>query len=357
MRFYAVLLTVSIAFAQGVSPTRKAASPEFPRRIIIDTDPGIDDAMALLLALRSPELKIEAITVVAGNVPVELGSENARKLVELAGRTDVIVAKGAAGPLVRKLRTAELIHGENGLAGVNLPVPKLPLEQRHAVEVIRDVVQAHPGGITLVPIGPLTNIALAFQRYPHIAPKVREIIFVGGTVGSGLVTPVAEPNIYQDAEAAKAVFESGVPIVMVDLTACAQTTFTRKDVARLRESKDAVASFVAAISEPYLKQAEQSGSAGARIYDALGVGIAIDPLVAKTLKPIHVAVETKGEFSYGATVTNQSLMGVRFEARGNRLVVAGFAPVAANAAYPAVVDGERFMRLFSERIMHASPPK
>jgi purine nucleosidase len=186
---------------------------------------------------------------------------------------------------------------------------------------------------------------------------VREIIFVGGTVASGLVTPVAEPNIYQDAEAAKAVFESGVPIVMVDLTACAQTTFTRKDVTRLRESKDAVASFVAAISEPYLKQAEQSGSAGARIYDALGVGIAIDPLVAKTLKPIHVAVETKGEFSYGATVTNQSLMGVRFEARGNRLVVAGFAPVAANAAYPAVVDGERFMRLFSERIMHASPPK
>jgi purine nucleosidase len=118
MRFYAVLLTVSIAFAQGVSPTRKAASPEFPRRVIIDTDPGIDDAMALLLALRSPELKIEAITVVAGNVPVELGSENARKLVGLAGRTDVIVAKGAAGPLVRKLRTAELIHGENGLAGV-----------------------------------------------------------------------------------------------------------------------------------------------------------------------------------------------------------------------------------------------
>lgn len=347
----------SITFAQGLSPTRKAPPPEFPRRIIIDTDPGIDDAMAVLLALRSPELKVEAITVVAGNVPVEAGSENARKLVELAGRTDVIVAKGAAAPLFRKLRTAEFIHGENGLGGVHLPVPRIPLERRHAVQVIHDVVQASPGEITLVPIGPLTNVALAFRQYPDLAAKVREIILVGGTVGSGLVTPLAEPNVYQDAEAAKVVFEAGVPILMVDLTACAQTSFTRRDVARLRESKDPVARFVAAISEPYIKQAEQTGLTGARIYDALGLGIAIDPLVAKTVNPIHVAVETKGEFSYGATVTNQSLVSAQFEERGDRWVVAGFAPVAANAAYPAVVDSERFVRLFSERMMQPVVPK
>lgn len=354
MRFCAFLLIGSIAVAQGLAPKRKAPPPEFPRGIIIDTDPGIDDAMAVLLALRSPELKVEAIAVVAGNVSVEVGSENARKLVDLAGRTDVIVARGAAGPLVRKLRTAELIHSENGLAGVNLPAARTPLERRHAVQVIRDIVEDHPGKVTLVSIGPLTNVALAFRQYAHLAAKVREIILVGGTVGSGLVTPIAEPNIYQDAEAAKIVFEAGVPILMVDLTACAQTSFTRNDVARLRQSKDAVASFVGAIWEPYIKQAEQTGSGSARIYDALGVGIAIDPLVAKAVKPIHVAIETKGEFSYGGTITNQSLMAAQFEDRGGRLALAGFGPVTANAAYPAVVDGRRFARLFSERMLQ--PP-
>ncbi|MGH9631363.1 MAG: nucleoside hydrolase, partial [Bryobacteraceae bacterium] len=283
----------------------------------MDTDPRIDDAMALLLALRSPELKVEAITIVAGNVPVEVGTENARKLVELTGSTDVIVATGAAGPLFRKLRTAEFIHGENGLGGVNLPAPTIATERRHAVQVIRDVVDANPGEITLVTIGPLTNLALAFRQHPGLAAKVREIILVGGTVGAGLVTPLAEPNIYQDAEAAKIVFEAGVPILMVDLTACAQTSFTREDVSRLRSSKDPVAGFIAAISEPYIKQAEQTGSVGARMYDALGVGIAIDPLVAKTVRPIHVAIETKGEFSYGSTVTNQSLTTANFEGRGD----------------------------------------
>src|ERR1051325_1623358 len=219
MRLCAFLLTGCIAYAQGVSPTRKAPAPEFPRRIILDTDPGIDDAMAVLLALRSPELKVEAITAVAGNVPVELGAENARKLIELAGRTDVIVAKGAARPLKRKLITAEAIHGENGLGGVLLPAPKIGLDRRHAVQVIHDLIETNPGQITLVPVGPLTNIAMSFQQYPGLAAKTREIILMGGTVGAGNATPAAEANIYHDAEAAKVVFESGVPILMVDLTA------------------------------------------------------------------------------------------------------------------------------------------
>src|SRR6266481_6244474 len=133
-RLCVVLLAGCIGWGQGRSPTRATPAPEFPRRIILDTDPGIDDAMAVLLALRSPELKVDAITTVAGNVPVELGTENARKLVELAGRTDVIVAKGAARPLQRKLSTAEAIHGENGLGGVSLPPPKIALDRRHAVQ-------------------------------------------------------------------------------------------------------------------------------------------------------------------------------------------------------------------------------
>ena len=204
MRLCAVLLTVGIiTFAQGVSPTRPTPLPAFPRRIILDTDPGIDDAMAVLLALRSPELKVEAITTVAGNVPVELGTENARKLVELAGRTDVIVAKGAARPLQRKLTTAEAIHGENGLGGVTLPPPKIALDPRQAVQVIHDLIDANPGQITLVPVGPLTNIAMSLLQYPDLATKIREIILMGGTVGAGNATPAAEANIHQDAEAAR----------------------------------------------------------------------------------------------------------------------------------------------------------
>jgi len=351
MRLCVVLLAGCIGWAQGVSPTRATPGREFPRRIILDTDPGIDDAMAVLLALRSPELKVEAITVVAGNVPVELAAENALKLVELAGRTGVIIAKGAARPLQRALVTAEAIHGENGLGDVALPAPKVALDRRHAVQVIHDLIDANPGQITLVPVGPLTNIAMSLLQYPDLAAKTREIILMGGTVGAGNATPAAEANIHQDAEAAKIVFESGIPIIMVDLTACAQARLTRNDAARLRESTDAIARFVAAISEPYLRFAERFGSSGAAIHDALAVGIAIDPLVAKTVRPVHVDIETKGEFAYGATVTNLGLTIEHSERRGNRFVIVDFPRVKANAAYPAVVDGERFVRMFLQRMM------
>jgi len=328
---------------------------EFPRRIILDIDPGIDDAMAVLLALRSPELKVEAITTVVGNVPVELGTENARKLVELAGRTDVIVAKGAGRPLQRKVMTAEFVHGENGFGGVVLPAPKIELDHRDAVEVIHDLIEANPGQIILVPQGPLTNIAMAFLQYPDLPAKTREIIMTDGTVGAGLVTPLATPDMYRDAESAKVVFESGVPILMVGLTSTSQARFTRQDAARLRESNDVVAKFVGAISESYLDFVQRNLDPGgtASYFGAVGVGIAADPLIAKTLKPIHVDVETKGEFSYGATVTNLSLTIAQFEPRGDRLAFVGFAPVKPNAAYPVTVDSERFARLFTKRLIKA----
>jgi purine nucleosidase len=351
MQLFSLLLVGSIAWAQGVSPDRPTPRPEFPRRIILDTDPGIDDAMAILLALRSPELKVEAITVVAGNVPVDLGAENARKLAELAGRTDVIVAKGAARPLQRQLTTAEAIHGQNGLGGVVLPSPQMRLDRRHAVQVIHDLIEANPGEITLVPVGPLTNIAMAFLQYRELAAKTREIILMGGTVGAGNATPVAEANIHQDAEAAKIVFESGVPILMVDLTACNQARLTRHDAARLKASADPVATFVGEIADPYISFSERFGSGGAAIHDALAIGIAIDSMVAKTVKPIRVEVETKGEFAYGATVANLRLTVEHSEWRGDRFVIVDFPRVLANAAYPAVIDGERFVGLFLRHIM------
>lgn len=353
---FVLVLAGSVASAQGVSASRPTPVPEFPRQVIIDTDPGIDDAMAILLALRSPELKVEAITVVAGNVTANLGTQNALELVELAGRKDVVVAKGAAKPLKRKLVTAELIHGENGLGGVVLPAPKMAPDHRDAVQVIHDVIEANPGKITLVPIGPLTNIATALIEYPDLAAKTRDIIMMGGSVGAGNVTPAAEANIYHDAEAAKIVFESGVPILMVDLTACAQARLTRDDAERLRASADPMAKFVGAIAQPYLAFAEKSGAVGgAAIHDALAVGIAIDPQVARTVKPIHVDIETKGEFTYGATVANQSLSVEHTELRGDRFVIADFAHVKANAAYPKVVDGERFLKMFLQRM--TQPPQ
>ena len=157
MRLLSASLIRKLVWAQGVSPTRPTPKPEFPRRVILDTDPGIDDAMAVLLALRSPELKVEAITTVAGNVPVELGAEN-------------------------------------GLGGVILPAPKIGLDRRHAVQVIHDLIDGNPGQITLVPVGPLTNIAMSFPQYPELAAKTREIILMGGTVGAGNATPAAEPT-------------------------------------------------------------------------------------------------------------------------------------------------------------------
>ena len=352
-RFSVVLLSAWLTFAQGVSPSRPTPPPESSRRIVLDTDPGIDDAIAILLALRSPELHVEAITTVAGNVPVEVATENARKMVDLAGRSDVIVAKGAARPLQRRLATAELIHGEGGLGGVVLPPATVPLDRRHAVEVIRDVINSNAGRITLLAIGPLTNVAMAFLQYPDLAAKTREIVMVSGTVGAGLATPLAEPNIYRDAEAAKIVFESGVPIFMVDLTAGAQARFTRDHAAYLAKSGDPIAQVATRLWQPYLEFAQKMGSGSAAIYDPLGVGIAVDRQIAKVIKPIHVDVETKGEFSYGATVTNSSLTAAKYELRGDRHVLVGFSSVSANAAYPVVVDGERLVRMLLERLTKA----
>src|SRR5688572_2776992 len=170
------------------------------RKIIIDTDPGQDDAVAILLALASPELEVLGITAVAGNVPLALTEKNARKTCELAGRPDIKVFAGAVRPLVRKLVTAEEVHGKTGLDGPDLPEPTMKLQDRHAVDFIVETLLAEPAGaVTLCPLGPLTNIALALIRAPEIAPKVREIVLMGGGFfEGGNTTPAAEFNIYVD---------------------------------------------------------------------------------------------------------------------------------------------------------------
>jgi inosine-uridine nucleoside N-ribohydrolase len=329
---------------------RSNPTAENPRRIILDIDPGIDDAMAVLLATQSPELQIEAITVVSGNVIVDLGAENALKLVELAGRPDIVVAKGAKYPLVRKLVTAELIHGKNGLGDVELPRPTKKLDPRHAVDVIIEIVNANPGAITLVPVGPLTNIALAFREDPTLPSKIPEIILMGGSIAGGNASPAAEANIHNDPEAAKVVFNSGIPITMVGLGATRQAKLYRRHLPMLANSGSPLGKFVAEASDFYLRFSEMRDGVGADLHDPLAVGMAFDKTFAKELRPMHIDVETKGELTYGETVANRDLELESYEDVGDHNEITSFPKVEPNAEIPLVVDGDRFVEIFVERL-------
>ncbi|MGL4405851.1 MAG: nucleoside hydrolase, partial [Notoacmeibacter sp.] len=202
-------------------------------RIIIDTDPGQDDAVAILLALASPEIEVLGIVAVAGNVPLHLTEVNTRKICELAGKTDVKVYAGASRPLLRKLVTAEYVHGKTGLDGPDLPDPTMPLQAQFGVDFIIDTLRNEPAKtVTLCPLGPLTNIALALIKAPDIALRIKQIVLMGGgCFEGGNVTPAAEFNIYVDPHAAATVFQSGVPIVVMplDMTHKALTTKVRVD--------------------------------------------------------------------------------------------------------------------------------
>ena len=194
------------------------------RKIIIDTDPGQDDAVAILLALASPELEVLGITAVAGNVPLALTEKNARKICELGGHPEVKVFAGAIRPMVREPVTAEEVHGKTGLNGPDLPEPTMPLQKEHAVDfIVETLMREKSGAVTLCPLGPLTNIALALVREPDIAPRIKEIVLMGGGFfEGGNVTPAAEFNIYVDPHAADVVPKSGIPVVMVPLDCTAQ---------------------------------------------------------------------------------------------------------------------------------------
>src|SRR5271156_4209617 len=224
------ILILSIAFVVVTSGSAQTA----PRRVIIDTDPGVHDAMAILLALNSPELKVEALTVVPGNVEAAQGLENALKLVSLAGRCDVPVVAGAQHPLNQKLITAQYWHGKNGLGGVDLPPSKCKPDARFAPDFIIEMVHKYPHEITLIPVGPLTNIALAVSKDPSIAALVKDIVIMGGSISGGNVDGAAEANIYNDPEAAQIVFNAGWIVTMVGSDVGERTLITRKYVTQLQ---------------------------------------------------------------------------------------------------------------------------
>ena len=285
-------------FSRPVDPT---PSPGM-RRVIIDTDPGVDDAFALLFAMRSPELKIEAITPVAGNVPLDLTLSNALRMVEIAGRTDIPVARGANGPLMRKLITASYAHGENGLAGVAFPEPTTKPVEQSAAELIFRIASSHPGEVSIIAIGPLTNVATALRAYPSLSKMIPEIVLMGGSLSQGNVTPAAEFNIYVDPEAASIVFSSGIPLTMVGLDVTRKAVLTEEHVKTLEAGAGAVSRAAARIGRSILERARQAGwTSGPAMHDPLAVATFLDKSVVR-LEPYFVVVETGGQFTAGETV-------------------------------------------------------
>jgi inosine-uridine nucleoside N-ribohydrolase len=320
-----------------------------PQRVIIDTDPGVDDAMAILLALNSPELKVEALTVVPGNVEAAQGLENALKLVSLAGRCDVPVAGGALHPLNQKLITAQFWHGKNGLAGVDLPASTCKPDARFGPDLIIEMVHKYPHQITLIPVGPLTNIALAVSKDPGIAFLVKDIVIMGGSITGGNVNGAAEANIYNDPEAAQIVFNAGWIVTMVGSDVGERTLMTRKYVTQLQANHQPESDFIAKLADFYLTRSEKSGYQGAAMYDPLAVGVVVDPTLV-TLKSMHVDVETKGEFTRGETVANRTGSDENNVLHGDHYEIEGVVGLKPNARVCLASDSDRFLRLFVGRI-------
>ena len=319
------------------------------RQIIIDTDPGADDAMAILLALNSPELDVKALTVVAGNVVVDRGVENALKLVSLAHRCDIPVARGAGHPLVATLTTAEFFHGKNGLGDVELPAPACRPDTRFAPDLIIQTVHAHPHEITLVPIGPLTNIALAISKDPSIVPLVKEVVLMGGGISGGNITAAAEANIHNDPEAAHRVFEAGWPLTMVGLNVTEKTLFTPADLKRLAQTRGLENDFAVGVLHFMVNRAENLGGEGTPMHDPLAVGAAIDRSLITT-QDMRVDIELRGEYTRAETVADRHNSTDQRVRRGDRYAVEGIQRVEPNVHVAVSSDAPRFIDMFISRI-------
>ena len=308
-----------------------------PRKIIIDTDPGQDDAVAILLALASPEeIEVLGITTVAGNVPLHLTTRNARIVCELAGRPDTRIFAGCDTPLARPLVTAEHVHGKTGLDGPVLPEPTMPVADLHAVDFIIDTLRAEaPGSGTPCPLGPLTNIATALEKAPDIASRIAEIVLMGGAYFEvGNITPAAEFNIYVDPEAAKVVFACGAPITVMplDVTHKALVTKPRNDAFRALGTPAGHA--VAEMTDFFERfDKEKYGSLGAPLHDPCVTAYLIAPDLFEG-RHINVEIETASDLTLGMTVADWWR-------------VTGRAP---NATFMGAIDDDGFFALLTERL-------
>ena len=307
------------------------------QKIIIDTDPGQDDAVAILLALASPdEIEVLGITAVAGNVPLSLTERNARIVCELAGRPDIAVYAGCDRPLRRKLVTAEHVHGKTGLDGPELPEPKIKLQEKHGVDFIIDTILQEPeNSVSLCPLGPLTNIASAILKQPKIVSRIKQIVLMGGAYFEvGNITPTAEFNIFVDPDAAKIVFEAGIDMVAMplDVTHKALVTGERNEAFRQLQSPVGIA--VAEMTDFFERfDKEKYGSSGAPLHDPCVTAYLINPKIFSG-KKINVEIETESELTLGMTVADW--WGVT-----NR---------KANVFFVGDLDSEKFFNLLTDRL-------
>lgn len=308
-----------------------------PRKIIIDTDPGQDDAFAILMALGSPEdIDVLGIVAVAGNVPLALTEKNTRMICELAGKTATPVYAGCDRPLMRKLVTAEHVHGKTGLDGPVLPDPTMPLQDQHGVDFIIETLRREVhGSVTLCPLGPLTNIAQAFLQAPDIIEKVQEIVLMGGAYFEvGNVTPAAEFNIYVDPEAAEIVFKSGVQLVVMPLDVTHKVLTTRERVAAFRAMETEVGHVAADWAEFFERfDKEKYGSDGGPLHDPTVIAYVIQPELF-TGRQINVEIETRSELTLGMTVADWW----------------GITDRTKNALFVRDVDAQGFFDLLTERL-------
>ena len=308
------------------------------RKVIIDTDPGQDDALAILLALGSPELDVLGITCVAGNVPLSYTTRNALLVCELAGRTDVPVFAGCDRPMVRKLVTAEAVHGKTGLDGPDWDEPSMQLQDQHAVDwMIETLLAADDGEITLCPVGPVTNVAMAMVREPAIIPKIGQIVTMGGGyfVG-GNITPAAEFNVYVDPHAADVMYRSGIPIVAMPLDVTHKALMPREWIDSVEALGGDLGVKTAAMLSFYERyDLDRYGDLGGPLHDPATIAWLLQPELY-TGKDVFVQIETHSELTMGMTVVDY--WGARSQ--------------EANCHWVSEVDADGFFALIHERLQN-----
>lgn len=306
-------------------------------RLFIDTDTASDDAVALLLALRTPGVQVDGISIVAGNVSLEQATRNALTTLELCD-SDVPVYRGLAAPLLRPHRDARNIHGADGMGNLNYPPPRRAAEQRHAVDAMTEAILSAPGRVTLVTLGPLSNVATALLRAPHLAEAVREIVVMGGAhtrVGNIESAPSAEYNIWEDPEAARIVFHSGAPITMAGIELCrGEAVLNAADQQRLRALGTRYADFALDINGFLQTVVARYGVEGIDLPDPVAMAVALDRAVLLDEARYYVDVETTGELTAGETVVD----------------VLGISGRAPNASVGLRLDAGRFKEMLSRAL-------
>jgi purine nucleosidase len=330
------------------------------RRIVLDTDPGIDDSLAILLALASPELDLACVTATGGNCSLEDGIRNARSVLALAGHTEVPACAGVALPLIRPPFTAPETHGDKGLGYATLPDSPVPAAREHAVDAIIREIMAAPGEVTLVAVAPLTNVALAIRKEPRIVEAVREVIIMGGALrADGNTTSLAEFNFYVDPHAAHIVLESGMPITLLPWDISKDTLLTQVHLDRLLKIDSPITRFIADVTRFYIEfHLTAFNFAGCSINDPVALALAFQPDLATT-EPMHVAIEYTSELTAGKTVI--SYVGEN-QREPDYHDITGFDPKIwpprwrsmfrpkPNVKAVVALDHDRFLNLFVERM-------